>query len=38
MWITPALKDKLKDASVFREARGWEKPSDHAPVTIDLDI
>ena len=38
MWITPPLKDKLKDASVFREARGWEKPSDHVPVTIDLDI
>ena len=38
MWITPPLKDKLKDASVFREARGWEKPSDHVHVTIDLDI
>jgi exodeoxyribonuclease-3 len=38
IWITPALKGHLKDAAVFREARGWEKPSDHAPVTIDLDI
>jgi exodeoxyribonuclease-3 len=38
IWITPSLKDNLKNASVFREARGWEKPSDHVPVTIDLDI
>jgi len=38
IWITPSLKDNLKNAYVFRKARGWEKPSDHVPVTIDLDI
>ncbi|MBK20476.1 MAG: exodeoxyribonuclease III [Rhodospirillaceae bacterium] len=38
IWVTPALSAKIQDAQVFREARGWEKPSDHVPVTIDLDI
>jgi exodeoxyribonuclease-3 len=38
IWVTPGLKDQLKGYQVFREARGWEKPSDHAPVAIDIDI
>ena len=38
IWVTPALVDKIQNAEIFREARGWVKPSDHVPVTIDLDI
>lgn len=36
IWVTPALTDKLKDYQVVRDARGWERPSDHAPVLMDL--
>jgi exodeoxyribonuclease-3 len=36
IWVTPALKDKIKNSSVLRDARGWEKASDHAPVTTEL--
>ena len=38
VWLSPALAPHLKDAQVTREARGWEKPSDHVPVTIDLEV
>jgi exodeoxyribonuclease-3 len=38
IWVTPTLVDKIQDAKIFREARGWERPSDHAPVIVDLDI
>lgn len=38
IWVSPALADKVTDAGVFRDARGWEKPSDHAPVWADLDL
>jgi len=38
IWVTPPLKNQLKGASVMREARGWEKPSDHAPVFVDIDL
>ena len=38
IWVTPPLEDKLRGASVFTEARGWEKPSDHAPVLVDIDL
>ena len=38
MWVTPPLKSKLKSHRVFKEARGWGRPSDHAPVMIELDL
>ncbi|MTI09885.1 exodeoxyribonuclease III [Curvivirga aplysinae] len=37
IWITEPLKDKVKDLKVIVDARGWEKPSDHAPVLIELE-
>lgn len=36
IWVTPDLAPDVQGASVLRDARGWEKPSDHAPVTITL--
>ena len=38
IWVSPALAGKVTDAGVYRDARGWEKPSDHAPVWADIDI
>ncbi len=37
IWVTPPLQDGLVAAGVLREARGWEKPSDHAPVWLDME-
>ena len=37
IWVTPILKQKITCSGILRDARGWEKPSDHAPVTTDLD-
>ncbi|MFL5258967.1 MAG: exodeoxyribonuclease III [Hyphomicrobiales bacterium] len=34
--LSPALSSRLEAAEVDREARGWEKASDHAPVWIEL--
>src|SRR5215213_2976466 len=34
--LGPALAPRLVAASVDREARGWDKASDHAPVWIEL--
>ncbi len=38
VWVTPSLEAGLKGAAVLGEARGWEKPSDHVPVWIDIDL
>lgn len=36
IWVTPALKGALASAQVVKEVRGWDKPSDHAPVMVEL--
>ena len=36
--LSPSLKPKLKAAGVDRDVRGREKPSDHAPTWIELDL
>ena len=36
VWVTPPLAATVRDARVLRAARGWQKPSDHVPVTVDL--
>ncbi|WP_341759941.1 exodeoxyribonuclease III [Candidatus Endowatersipora endosymbiont of Watersipora subatra] len=32
IWSSESLAKKLDDLIVFRDARGWEQPSDHVPV------
>ena len=38
IWVSPALGDRLASIKVARDARGWERPSDHVPVTVTLDV
>ena len=35
VWMTPSMAPRVKAATVLRHARGWEKPSDHAPVVVE---
>lgn len=34
VWIDGACLDRVSNVHVLRDARGWEKPSDHVPVTV----
>lgn len=36
--VTDALKNLVKTCSIDRVPRKWEKPSDHAPVTMELNL
>jgi len=36
--LSPALAPALKDAQVDRDVRGREKPSDHTPTWIEIDL
>ena len=38
IWLSPPLESAAKSVRVIREARGWERPSDHAPVIATLDV
>ena len=35
--VSPHLKDRVVDAGVNLDVRGWEKTSDHAPVWLELE-
>lgn len=36
VWVTPALKPRLRAARVIDATRDWNPPSDHVPVVVDL--
>jgi exodeoxyribonuclease III len=36
--LSPAAADRLRSTGIDRHVRTWEKPSDHVPVWIDLEI
>jgi exodeoxyribonuclease-3 len=38
IWISPDLLPALGAVTVLREARGWDKPSDHVPVMAQLHL
>ncbi|MEP3847109.1 MAG: exodeoxyribonuclease III [Paracoccaceae bacterium] len=38
VWATPDISNAAHSSRVLRHVRGWEKPSDHAPVFATFDI
>ncbi len=38
VWVTPSLDGCATHMQVVEPARSWERPSDHAPVIVDLKI
>ena len=38
IWATPDIAASAHSSRVVRHARGWEKPSDHAPVFATFDL
>ncbi len=38
IWATPDIAGTSHSSRILREARGWEKPSDHAPVFATFDL
>jgi exodeoxyribonuclease-3 len=36
--LSPQAADRLRDAGIDKHVRSWDKPSDHVPVWVDLDI
>lgn len=38
IWASPSLQGAAKKMKILREARGWNRPSDHVPVIVDFDF
>ena len=37
-WVSKKLFPQVKSGVIYKETRSWERPSDHVPVIIDIDI
>lgn len=37
IWVTPPLGGSLAGTRILREVRGWDVPSDHVPVVLELE-
>lgn len=38
IWVAPALGERVVEMTVFKQARGWLRPSDHVPVTAVIEL
>jgi exodeoxyribonuclease-3 len=38
IWVSPVLADRVSAVKVLKDSRGWERPSDHVPVTATLEL
>jgi exodeoxyribonuclease-3 len=38
VWLSEDLGGALKSVDIFRDARSWERPSDHVPVTARIEL
>ena len=38
LWLSPGLAARSGDAAIHTPVRAWERPSDHAPVTVDVGV
>jgi exodeoxyribonuclease-3 len=38
VWLSPDLGGTVAEHRIGRDSRGWERPSDHVPVTVRLDL
>lgn len=38
VWLSPALEGSFAGARHLRAVRGWDKPSDHVPVVVELKL
>ena len=38
VWVSPKLGAGVRAMNVLREARGWERTSDHVPVKVEMDL
>ena len=38
VWVSKNLFSKVKSGIIYKDTRSWERPSDHVPIIIDINI
>ncbi len=36
IWVSETLADKCRSAAILKQVRGWDRPSDHVPIMVDV--
>ena len=36
IWVSQRLAGRCSNAAILKQVRGWDRPSDHVPVLIDI--
>ena len=37
-WVSKKLFSQVKSGVIYKDTRAWERPSDHVPIIVDIDI
>jgi exodeoxyribonuclease-3 len=37
-WVSKKLLPQVKSGVIYKDTRSWERPSDHVPIIVDIDI
>jgi len=38
VWVSKKLLSSVRSGIIYKDTRSWERPSDHVPIIIDIDI
>ena len=38
VWVSKKLFPQVKSGVIYKDTRSWERPSDHVPIVIEIDI
>ena len=38
VWVSKKLFPQVKSGVIYKDTRSWERPSDHVPIILDIDI
>ena len=38
VWVSKNLFSKVKSGVIYKDTRNWDRPSDHVPIIIDINI
>ena len=38
IWVSKNLFSKVQSGVIYKDTRNWERPSDHVPIIIDINI
>ena len=38
VWVSKKLFPQVKSGVIYKDTRSWERPSDHVPIILEIDI